>query len=684
MNKEQRKRYEKLLAMAIRTTEEQTECDALDTLKLSDMKREALIGVSHTRNLSVLSTRVDDLPANTLSFVFVSDDNAGTRYDWFEDQYYTEQLDINGATSERLNTFFKDHLRNVDSAIGKITNVRVVDAQLVGDVTFGTDEDSQRVFSKYSEGILTDVSIGYEIRDYNVEQGAENELDTVTVTRFDIFEVSAVGIGFDSKAKKRDKLDDMEFIMNKEERERLAQLLAMTERTAEQVAELTKLSAKRDADTKADSDKRDAEMATLKAENAEMKRVSDVEAVVRDFGDKGVSALASFGADAKPSAEQVRLQVQKAFVGEAQNLNPANTDTNARGQMIDDMVDGLALRVGAKIDNPTAGAEQYRFATLTSIANALLPESERSFNPSETADRSLVTGDFPLLLQSVGARVLTAEFEALTGTYKAWMKEVDVPDFRTMQDLTTSFGGGRLSKTLENGDLKEISGAEAKEQWNIETFGNKFTLTREMLINDDLGAFTSLISTFGEMARTTSNGMAYDILQGKVLKSDGVTYVDYKMADGSGLYIAGRNNTTTTALTSEALSAGRLKMSKHKSIDGKTPLRITPKFLIVPPALEVTAKEILGALSKLGADNVNVPNVNQNSYELIVDPEISSDTAWYLLAERRTFKMGFLQGTNRSPVIKKNDSSVMRVSFEGVFDIGVMAEDYKGLFRGNV
>ncbi len=635
-------------------------------------KREALKGATHTRGMGVSVSRKDD-NTNTLSFVFVSNDNAGTRFDWGTGEYYSEVLDVNGATTERLNTFFKDHIRSVDSAVGKITNPRIENGELLGDVTFGSDTDSQRVYSKYNEGILTDVSIGYEIRDYTVTRGAENEQDMVTVTNFDIFEVSAVGLGFDGGAKKRESVKDGSSEMNEKQLERLAQLEAMSERNKEQLAELAKLEKMRVADEKI---KLDAERQALADEKASLQREKEVQAIALDFGERGATVLK---ANPEVSANEFRALLLKDFAGETPaHGTPAVDEKAERAKMIDAMVDGLAMRAGAKIDKPVEGAEQFRHASLVSIGNALLPESERSFDPAVTAERSLVSGDFPLLLQSVGARVLVSEFSAQLGTYKAWMKEVDVPDFRTMTDLTSSIGGGRLSKTLENGDLKELSGNEKAESWSIETFGNKFVLTRQMLINDDLGNFTNLISTFGRMAQTTANGIAYDILQ---RKGD---YSAYKMADGKSFYDASRNNTATVALSSSALSDGRLAMSKHKSIDGKTPLNIVPKYLVIPPALEVTAREILGALSKNGADNVNVPNVNQNAYELVIDPEIQSDTAWYLLAAERTFKMGFLAGTGRSPQVKVNDSTLIRTTFEGIFDIGVMCEDYKGLYRGNV
>lgn len=636
-------------------------------------KREALRGTSQTRSIGVSISRNENAEDNTLTFVFVSDDNGGTRFDWGTGEYYTEVLDVNGATTERLNTFFKDHIRSVDSAVGKISNPHVENGKIVGEVTFGSDAESQRVFSKYNEGILTDVSIGYEIRDYEVTKGANNEQDTVTVTNFDIFEVSAVGIGFDSGATKRESIINRSSEMNEEQLERLAQLEAMSKRNKEEIAEMANLEKMRVADEKA---KLNTEREKLAAEKAEVERQKEVQAIALDFGERGSKIL---GENPEVTANEFRALLLKDFAGETPAVGVPATDENAeRAKKIDAMVDGLAMRAGAKIENPADGADRYRHASLVSIGNELLPESERSFDPAQVAERSLVSGDFPLLLQSVGARVLVSEFSAQLGTYKAWMKEVDVPDFRTMTELTATVGGGRLSKTLENGDLKELSGAENAESWKIETFGNKFVLTRQMIINDDLGNFTNLISTFGRMAQTTANGLAYDILQ---RTGD---YSNYKMADGKSYYDVSRKNTATDPLTSDALSAGRLAMSKHKSIDGKTPLNIVPKYLIVPPALEVTAKEILGAQSKIGADNVNVPNVNQSAYELVVDPEIKSDTAWYLLAGERTFKMGYLAGTGRSPQVKVNDSTLIRTTFEGIFDIGVMCEDYRGLYRGNI
>ena len=54
-------------------------------------------------------------------------------------------------SDERLKTFFKDHNRSVDSAIGRVENIRLEDGKLKADVVFGTDEDAEKVFRKYGK-----------------------------------------------------------------------------------------------------------------------------------------------------------------------------------------------------------------------------------------------------------------------------------------------------------------------------------------------------------------------------------------------------------------------------------------------------------------------------------------------------------------------------------------------------
>lgn len=170
-------------------------------------KRNALLGntrVHHQQHVPSGNESTDD---SVVSFIFISGDNGGLRYDWDAGEHYEEVLDVNGASYGRLNTFFKDHFRSVDSAIGRIENVAKVGGTIVGDVRFGTGGDERSVFRKYVEGILRDVSVGYNINAYTVEE-RDGQVDLVTITDFEIFEVSAVGIGFDGGATSRSSVNN--------------------------------------------------------------------------------------------------------------------------------------------------------------------------------------------------------------------------------------------------------------------------------------------------------------------------------------------------------------------------------------------------------------------------------------------------------------------------------------------
>jgi hypothetical protein len=156
------------------------------------------LGTVHNR--ATVDINLIDEENRTIPFIMVSKDNSGLRYDWFSDEIYEERLEPTGANLDSLNTFFKDHKMSVDTAIGKVVNKRYENGELKADVVFGTDPESDTIFNKFREGILTDVSIGYTIQEVEVTE-RENETTEVLVKRFNIHELSAVWKGFDKFAK---------------------------------------------------------------------------------------------------------------------------------------------------------------------------------------------------------------------------------------------------------------------------------------------------------------------------------------------------------------------------------------------------------------------------------------------------------------------------------------------------
>lgn len=199
---------------------------------MKNKKRVAPLGVVHNRAFADVA--LIDEGRRLIPFIIVSSDNAGLRYDWWEDEIYEERLDVNGATFDRLKTFFKDHELSVDTAIGKIENVRVEEGQIKCDVIFGTDEDSDTVYRKFKEGILSDVSIGYTIQE-EITTERENQVTEVLITKFDIHELSAVWKGFDKNAtigRSADSINLEKEVENNEENEDLLEAKTSREKRA--------------------------------------------------------------------------------------------------------------------------------------------------------------------------------------------------------------------------------------------------------------------------------------------------------------------------------------------------------------------------------------------------------------------------------------------------------------------
>lgn len=135
----------------------------------------------------------------TVPFIMVSANNAGERYDWWEDEIYIEELEVTGAKFDRLQTLFVDHRPSSINAIGRIDNTRVEDGEMKCEVYFGRDSQSDAIFQKYVDGLLTDVSIGYRINDVIVTEKKEKPTH-VLVTDYEIVELSSVWRGFDTGA----------------------------------------------------------------------------------------------------------------------------------------------------------------------------------------------------------------------------------------------------------------------------------------------------------------------------------------------------------------------------------------------------------------------------------------------------------------------------------------------------
>lgn len=167
------------------------------------------------------------------------------------------------------------------------------------------------------------------------------------------------------------------------------------------------------------------------------------------------------------------------------------------------------------------------------------------------------------------------------------------------------------------------------------TIKNKdFELTvgvdRNAIEDDKIGLYNPSIQMLGESAALHPDELVYALL------ANGFTAKCY---DGKAFFATDHevgkdtvSNKITDKLSLEAYIAARAKMRSFKNSKGRS-LGLVPDLLVVPPALEGKAREILVAEYINGTKNTMM-----DTAEIHVEPRLTSDEAWFLLDTKRPIK----------------------------------------------
>ena len=289
---------------------------------------------------------------------------------------------------------------------------------------------------------------------------------------------------------------------------------------------------------------------------------------------------------------------------------------------------------------------------------------------------NLTRSDFPILLGAAYGRELLQEYSAAPAVWQAYASRRTVADFREHNLVDLIGGRAGLQKVGEAAEYPAGALTEAKYAFRVDKYGARIPLTWEMLINDDLGAFNDLPSRLATAARETEDKNAASVLFNAAGTAINGTF--FSAANGNG--------PTTLPLTADNLEAALLAVTTRKDSDGR-PVTLNAGVLMVPPALEVTARRILNAteVRRVDGDTTTVePNTLAGRLALVVNPWLTivntgaaAATTWFLLPAPSTGRpaivSAFLRG-HESPDLRMKSDAGNRVGGgalpgeEGSFD----------------
>lgn len=322
-------------------------------------------------------------------------------------------------------------------------------------------------------------------------------------------------------------------------------------------------------------------------------------------------------------------------------------------------------------DNPFNGA------TIMEMAKASLKSQGVSFlgfDQQQIAAAALHhTSDFPAILRDVATKSMLKGYDETEESFTEWTSVGTLTDFRPASRVGLSTMP-TLDKVPEGADYTYGTTSDRKEQIVLATYGKILAVTRQMIINDDLGAFTRIPQMMGRAARRTVGDLVYAVLTSNPT-----------MDDGTALFHASHNNIVTGAFGTSVLDDAKVKMALQTDGDA-TALNIRPAYLVTPVARQSAARTLLAAEYDPAFADQNVPNPIRDMASVVSDARLdaASATTTYMVADpsmHDTIEVAYLDG-NSTPFIDSMESfDSDGVKMKVRLDAGVAPLEFRTMVR---
>jgi HK97 family phage prohead protease len=557
------------------------------------------------------------------------------RFDWAEGEF-DELLSTDPAAVrlERMNAgapvLSAHNMHTLEGVIGSIVpgSARMVNGQGTARIRLADTPDAADIVAKVMAGHIRNVSVGYMVHKYEPVEAAETERRTLLAVDWEPVEVSLVPIGADAATQIRGIAAAQPAGINGR---------AVSASYVRQRAAAAGLSDRVTADLL-------ERHATTPFDNESLIAMIGTQWAARDQGAPQNGRISIL----QDETETTRNRVEAA----------------------------LYARM-AKTAPPPA-AQELMGGGLVGMCRALLEargERVRHLSDSQVIERSLhTTGDFPQLLTAAGNRYLMETFALAESAIKRVARMRTAPDFRTLRAIKLE-GAPLLTKVEEGGEVQRGTMTEGAESYGLATFAKIFGISRQAIINDDLGAFADPLRL---MARGAAETEAQELANLLLANSgNGVT-----MADGQPLYHSTHGNLAASgaALSVTSLSAARAAMRDQKDLDKVSPLNVVPRTILVGSALETLAETLVATLSPVAPGDVN-PFAGK--LEVAVDPRLTGN-AWRLFADPAMWPVieyAYLDGGVGPQLSSREGWDVLGMEFKVVLDFGCGIVDHRGTFR---
>lgn len=534
-----------------------------------------------------------------------------------------DTLDLSAADLPVLDSH---RTASVRDQLGRVRSIAVEGNSVVAVLWLSSAEDVAPVVQRIADGTVTGVSIGYRVAGWTEKQTQAGRVKSPTA--WTITEVTLTSNPADPSARLRHQEES-----------------PMPEATE-----------------------------TVSPDVAEQTRRRDIRALVRTAGLDAQVADDLIDADADMTRAKAKIfdavQDRRRAAPIIRSHAPANDDP---ATIIRRQSDALAFRMGGG-GEPAADVRPFLNLSLRDMAVDSLTRagvSTRGMSADEVFTRAgeHTTSDFALTVSNAMNKVALDTYRAAKSPLKTLCRQRTLPNFK---DATSIRLGemGRLEELAESGEITHTSRAESGETMRLKTFARGVTVSRKLMIDDDLGLLGDMTAALGEAAAQTEADILVALLTGNP-----------NLSDGTAVFHASRGNIGTADGPSVAsLTESRLAMRTRKGLDGATIIAAAPRYVLVPATLETDAEQVLASIQPSTVDDVNPFG---GKLSLLVEPRLPGAT-WYVFADPArlaAMQYAYLSSAQGVQIQRTEAWDTLGMKFRAFLDFGAGWLDWRGAHR---
>lgn len=379
----------------------------------------------------------------------------------------------------------------------------------------------------------------------------------------------------------------------------------------------------------------------------------------------GVKLLDVLGKATKPASKDLDMQV-----GE-----------ETQEKFFNAALDAIHVRSGMK--KAEKNDNEFRGHSLLDLARHSLQISGkniRGLNKMDIVGAAITHsgGDFTKLLANTAEKSLLVGYEEAPETYQIWTKPGNLSDFKVADRSGLSLFSD-MDVIASGSEYKFGTFNDIREQIQLLTYGKKFSISRQTIINDDLGAFTEIPRKMGRAARRKVGDLAYGVLTANANMSDGVALFHANHANLAG---------SAAAISTASVDAARSAMGIQTDPSGNGNLNIRPTYFLVPISKDGVASVTMSNEFEIkgNANDPQTANSVRNLATVVSDARLdaASATAWYLLGSQMandTVEVAFLDGNDQPYLEEQMGWDVDGIEYKVRIDCAAKAIDFRAMYK---